>query len=77
MLSKEFLWLILIAVMVSWPLAWYGIKAWLETFSKHINVQWFVYVVSALITLLLTLLVTSIHAYRASLMNPAETLKYE
>jgi len=77
LLSKEFLWLILIAILVSWPVAWFGIRHWLETFSKHINVQWFVFVISALVTILITLLVTSIHAYRASLMNPAETLKYE
>ena len=77
LLSREFLWLILIAIFVSWPLAWFGIEQWLKSFSKHIDIQWFVFVVSALVTLLITLLVTSIHAYRASLMNPAETLKYE
>ncbi len=77
LLSKEFMWLILIAIVVSWPLAWFGISRWLETFSKHIDVQWFVFVVSAFVTIMITFLVTSIHAYRASLMNPAETLKYE
>ena len=77
LLSREFLWLILISIFVSWPLAWLGINQWLKSFSKHIDVQWFVFVISALVTLLITLLVTSIHAYRASLMNPAETLKYE
>ncbi len=77
LLSREFLWLILIAVIVSWPLAWFGISHWLKSFSRHIDIQWFVFLVSALVTVLITLLVTSIHAYRASLMNPAETLKYE
>jgi putative ABC transport system permease protein len=77
MLSKEFLWLILIAILVSWPLAWFGISNWLETFSKHINVQWYVFLISALVTVIITLVITSIHAYRASLVNPAETLKCE
>jgi len=77
LLSREFLWLILIAIIVSWPLAWFGISQWLKSFSRHIDIQWFVFLISALVTLLITLLVTSIHAYRASLMNPAETLKYE
>ncbi|MDX2432422.1 MAG: FtsX-like permease family protein, partial [Bacteroides sp.] len=77
LLSREFLWLILIAILVSWPLTWFGISHWLKTFSKHIDIQLFVFVISALVSLLITLLVTSIHAYRASLMNPAETLKYE
>jgi len=77
MLSREFLWLILIANVISWPLAWFFIRRWLDGFSRHIDIQWFVFLVSALVAILITLLVTFIHAYRASLMNPAETLKYE
>ena len=77
LLSREFLWLILIANLLSWPLAYFGIKHWLEGFSRHIELQWTVFVISAVITLLIILIITSIHAYRASLMNPADTLKYE
>jgi len=77
LLSKEFLLLIGIANLISWPLAYLSIQRWLENFSKHIQVQWYLFVVSALITILITLIITSIHAYRASSMNPADTLKYE
>ena len=77
MLSKEFLWLIMIANLISWPLAWFGISSWLENFSRHINIQWYLFAVSALVTIVLTLIITSIHAIRASRMNPADTLKYE
>jgi putative ABC transport system permease protein len=77
MLSREFLWLILIANLISWPLAYMVIKKWLENFSKHIDMQWYLFLVSALVTIFITILITSIHAYRASRMNPADTLKYE
>jgi len=77
LLSKEFLWLIMIANLISWPLAWFGISSWLDNFSRHINIQWYLFAVSALVTILLTLIITSIHAIRASRMNPADTLKYE
>jgi putative ABC transport system permease protein len=77
MLSREFLWLILIANLISWPITYLGIKKWLEGFSKHIDIQWSVFLVSALLTMLITLLITTIHAHRASQMNPADTLKYE
>jgi len=77
MLSREFLWLILIANLISWPLAYFGIQHWLDSFSRHISIPWFVFLLSAIITLLLTVTITSIHAFRASLMNPANTLKYE
>lgn len=77
LLSKEFLWLILIANLISWPIAYLGISRWLENFSKHIQLQWYLFVVSALVTIIITLIITTIHAYRASSMNPADTLKYE
>ena len=77
MLSKEFLWLILIANLISWPLAWLGLRRWLDNFSQHIEVHWLVFLVSAMVALLLTLLVTTVHAIRASHLKPAETLKYE
>jgi len=77
LLSREFLWLILIANLISWPVAYFGIKQWLESFSRHIDVQWYVFVISAVVTLVITVAITTIHAYKASLMNPANTLKYE
>jgi putative ABC transport system permease protein len=77
LLSKEFLWLIMVANLISWPLAWFGIKRWLESFSRHIDIQWYLFLVSALVTVFITVMITSIHAFRASRMNPADTLKYE
>jgi len=77
LLSREFLWLILIANLISWPLAYLVILRWLENFSKHIDMQWYLFLVSGLVTIFITVMITSIHAYRASSMNPADTLKYE
>ena len=77
LLSREFLWLILIANLISWPLAYLVILRWLENFSKHIDMQWYLFLVSGLVTIFITVMITSIHAYRASRMNPADTLKYE
>ena len=76
-LSKEFLKLILISITISWPLAYLGIDRWLQTFSKHISIQWFVFILSGLIAVAITLIITNIHAYRVSMINPASTLKYE
>jgi len=77
LLSREFLWLLLIANLISWPLTYILINRWLENFSKHIDMQWYLFLVSALVTIFITVIITSIHAYRASSMNPADTLKYE
>ena len=77
LLSKEFLWLILISNLISWPLAYLVIKQWLDNFSRHIDIQWYLFLLSALVTVFITVMITSIHAIRASRMNPADTLKYE
>jgi len=77
MLSKEFLWLIMLANLISWPIAWFAINSWLDNFSRHIGLQWYLFLISALVTAFITLTITSIHAFRASRMNPSDTLKYE
>jgi putative ABC transport system permease protein len=77
MLSREFLWLILVANLISWPIAWFGINRWLDSFSRHISLQWYLFLISALVTVLITISITTFHALRASRMNPADTLKYE
>ena len=76
-LSREFLKLIGIAIAISWPLAYFSIDRWLNSFSKHINMQWSVFLISGVIAVLITLIITNLHAYRTSLINPAHTLKYE
>ncbi len=77
LLSKEFLRLVSIAVLLSWPLAYYSITAWLNNFAQHINMQWLVFLVSGILALILVMTITSIHAKRATSIDPAHILKYE
>ncbi len=77
LLSREFIKLILIANLISWPAAYFWLISWLDNFSKHIEPEWYVFAISGLATLFIALLITLAHAFRASMMNPAVTLKYE
>ena len=77
LLSREFIKLILIANLISWPAAYFWLNSWLENFSKHILPQWQVFVISGVVTLVIALLITAAHAFRATMINPADTLKYE
>jgi putative ABC transport system permease protein len=77
LLNKEFMSLILLAFLISWPVAFYGTKDWLESFSKHIPIQWQLFILSGVITLILAFLIIIVHAIRAYSINPADTLKYE
>jgi putative ABC transport system permease protein len=77
LLSREFIKLILIANLISWPAAYFWLNSWLDNFTQHVMPQWYVFVISGIVTLVVALLITVAHAIRASLMNPAITLKYE
>lgn len=76
-LSKEFLWLIVIASVVSWSLAFIVVDNWLSHFAHRIHLSWPVFVVASLAAVLISSLVAGTRAYFASGADPAVTLKYE
>ena len=77
LLSKEIIVLIIIANAVAWPVAYYFMKDWLNSFAYHIEMSALVYVISALLAVLIAILTVSAQTLRAATSNPAETLKYE
>lgn len=77
LLSKEFLRLISVAILLSWPIAYYGLNAWFQNFSQHIALQWLVFIVSGFVAVVMVLTITSLHANKAVSVNPADVLKFE
>ena len=78
--SKETSYLLGISALLSIP-AYFGIRAWLQKFAYHLDLQWGLYflvlVFVSLIVLFLALLTVSFHSYRAAAANPVESLRYE
>jgi ABC-type antimicrobial peptide transport system permease subunit len=77
MISKEFLLLIAIAILIAFPLAYYWLTRLLQGFAFRIDLSWGIFVLSALITALLTLLTLSQKALKAATANPVESIKIE
>ncbi|MBC7424241.1 MAG: ABC transporter permease [Ferruginibacter sp.] len=77
MLSKEFLKLVLIACIIAFPIAWWGMNKWLQGFAYRIYISWWVFIIAALAAMVLTLLTVSFQAIKAALMNPVKSLKAE
>lgn len=77
LLSKDFLKLVLIAILLGAPVAWYLMSRWLENFAYHINVQWWMLLLAGGLALAIALLTVSIHAIRAAVANPIEALRDE
>lgn len=76
-LTKKFLWITGIAVLISIPISYYFMNEWLKDFAYRIEMPWWPYLVSLVILLLLTFFVVSIKAYRATKVELVKYLKYE
>jgi len=77
LMSNEFIILLMISNLISWPIAYIATTRWLNNYSSHIDTKWWLYILSGLITLVVALIITGVRAIRTSNMNPAKTLKYE
>ena len=77
LLSKDFLKLVLIAIVIASPAAYYLMENWLQDFAYRVNIGWPVFVVSAMLSISIALLTVSYQAIKAALMNPVKSLKSE
>ena len=77
MLSKDFLKLVLVANIIAWPLAWYGMNQWLQNFEFRTPFSWWIFGVAALAALVIALFTVSFHAVKAAVSNPVKALRSE
>jgi putative ABC transport system permease protein len=77
LLSRDFLVLIMIAVLIASPLAWYGANKWLQDFANRIDVEWWFFAVAGILALLTGLFTVSYQTVKAAKMNPVHVLKSE
>ena len=76
-LSKDFLKLVLLANIISWPLGFYVMNNWLDNFAYRIGIEWWVFLASGLLAQLIAILTISQQALKSALSNPADILQYE
>ncbi|CAN5290347.1 ABC transporter permease [soil metagenome] len=77
LLSKDFLKLVLIAILIASPIAWYAMNQWLADFAYKIDVEWWMFVLAGLLAIGIALLTVSFQSIRAALMNPVKSLRSE
>ena len=77
LLSKDFLKLVLIAIVIASPVAWYAMNRWLQDFAYRTEISWWIFVVSGAGALVIALLTVSFQSIRAALMNPVTSLRSE
>jgi putative ABC transport system permease protein len=77
LLSKDFLTLVGIALVIASPVAWYGMNQWLQDFAYRIQISWQIFALAGLGAVFITLLTVSFQTVKAALANPTETLRAE
>jgi len=76
-LTKEFTKWVLYANIIAWPLAWFAMDSWLQNFAYRTEMNWWVFLFSGGIALVIAVLTVSSQAIKAALANPIESLRYE
>jgi len=77
LLSTDFIKLVLIAIVIAIPIAWWAMNKWLEDFAYHINIQWWMFILAGAAALFITVLTVSWQAIRAAVANPVDSLRDE
>ncbi|GAB3948014.1 ABC transporter permease [Spirosoma harenae] len=77
LLSKDFLRLMLIAVVIASPIAWYAVSQWLQNFEFKIDIQWWVFALTGLLMAFIALITVSFQSVKAALVNPVKSLRSE
>ena len=77
LLSKEFLILVLIALLIASPVAWIGMNIWLKGYTYHTTIDWWVLLLSGVLSILIALITVSFQSVKAALMNPVKSLRSE
>jgi ABC-type antimicrobial peptide transport system permease subunit len=77
LISRDFIKLVLIAVVVASPVAWYFMNQWLQDFAYRINISWWVFVLAGVAAVFIALLTIIFQAIKAAVANPVKSLRTE
>ncbi|MCK8492711.1 ABC transporter permease [Spirosoma sp. RP8] len=77
LLSKDFLKLVLIAIVIASPLAWWGMNQWLQNFAYKVELEWWIFALAGLLATGIAVLTVSFQSIKASIMNPVKSLRSE
>ncbi len=77
MLSKDFVKLVVIAIFIASPIAWWSMNKWLAEYNYKINISIWIFVVAGLLSVLIAIVTVSFQAIKAAVANPVKSLRSE
>jgi ABC-type antimicrobial peptide transport system permease subunit len=77
LLSSNFLKPVAIAFVIAFPLAWYAMSNWLQDYAYRINIEWWVFAITGMITVFIALVTVGYQSIKAAIANPVKSLRTE
>jgi putative ABC transport system permease protein len=77
LLSRDFTVLVLVASLVAFPVAWWAMNRWLESFAYRVGIPWWIFVVAGIVAMAIALVTVSFQTIRAAVANPVKSLRSE
>jgi putative ABC transport system permease protein len=77
LLSKEFLKLVIISILIATPVAWWAMSKWLQSFTYRVDISWWMFALAGFIAVFIALLTVSLQAIKAAIANPVKSLRTE
>ena len=77
LLAVEFMFLILAAIVIAVPVAWYAMSKWLQDFAYRISIEWWIFLIAGLLAMLIAFITISFQSIKAAIANPVKSLRSE
>lgn len=77
LLSLDFVKLVLIAIVIASPIAWYAMNKWLQNFAYREDIHWWIFVLAGMAAIVIALLTISFQSIKAAVANPVQSLRSE
>jgi ABC-type antimicrobial peptide transport system permease subunit len=77
LLSKDFLKLVLVSFVIASPIAWWMMHSWLNNYPYRVNISWWIFALTGLISILIASITVSYQAIKTALANPVNSLRNE
>ncbi|GAA4334251.1 ABC transporter permease [Mucilaginibacter gynuensis] len=77
LLTKDFVVLVIIAIVIATPIGWWAMHSWLQNYQYRISLNWFTFAAAGLVAILIAVITVSMQAIKAALVNPVKSIKAE
>jgi putative ABC transport system permease protein len=77
LVSKDFVRLIIISIVIAMPLAWYFANNWLKSYAYQTNLSWWIFAIAGILLILIAVITVGYQAFKAATANPVDSLKSE